>query len=126
MTEDCVAAPRKIAHADLRLAEREDVESRWIARSRDRWDVRQGPFSRTALERAPRRAWTLLVQGVNHHVAAADRMLRAFSFIPQARLDDIMVSYAVPGGGVGPHLDSYDVFLLQSGGSRIWRSWPRP
>ena len=69
----------------------------------------------------PARNWTLLVQGVNLHDAAADALLRRFSFLPYARLDDLMVSYAAPGGGVGPHFDSYDVFLLQGFGRRRWR-----
>ncbi len=69
----------------------------------------------------PARAWTLLVQGVNLHVKAADALLRRFRFLPYARLDDLMVSYAAPGGGVGPHLDAYDVFLLQGFGRRRWR-----
>ena len=72
----------------------------------------------------PARDWTLLVQGVNLHVAAADALLRRFAFIPYARLDDLMVSYAAPGGGVGPHVDSYDVFLLQGEGRRRWRDQP--
>jgi len=73
------------------------------------------------------RNWTLLVNGINHHVAGAERLLRRFSFLPQARLDDVMVSYAAPGGGVGPHFDSYDVFLVQASGRRIWRiARPRP
>jgi 50S ribosomal protein L16 3-hydroxylase len=80
-----------------------------------------GPFSQTSLEKAAPRNWTLLVNGVNHHAEAAERLLRRFAFIPQARLDDIMVSYAAPGGGVGPHFDSYDVFLVQGAGRRIWR-----
>lgn len=105
----------------FRLAGRDDVESRLVQRQRGRWSLVHGPVGMTQLRRMPVRDWTLLVQGVNHHVAAADRLLRSFAFIPHARLDDVMVSYAVPGGGVGPHLDSYDVFLLQSGGSRIWR-----
>ena len=62
-----------------------------------------------------------LVNGVNLHVAAADELLRRFAFMPQARLDDVMVSYATPGGGVGPHVDRYDVFLLQGPGRRRWR-----
>jgi 50S ribosomal protein L16 3-hydroxylase len=61
------------------------------------------------------------VQGVNLHVVAADALLRRFDFIPYARLDDLMVSYAAPGGGVGAHVDSYDVFLLQGSGRRRWR-----
>ena len=69
----------------------------------------------------PARNWTLLVQGVNLHSGAADALLRRFSFVPYARLDDLMVSYAVPGGGVGPHFDSYDVFLLQGSGRRRWK-----
>jgi len=69
----------------------------------------------------PARDWTLLVQGVNLHDDDADRLLRRFAFIPYARLDDLMASYAAPGGGVGPHYDSYDVFLLQGYGRRRWR-----
>jgi 50S ribosomal protein L16 3-hydroxylase len=63
----------------------------------------------------------LLVQSVNLHLAEADALLRRFDFIPYARLDDLMVSVAAPGGGVGPHVDSYDVFLLQGTGRRRWR-----
>jgi 50S ribosomal protein L16 3-hydroxylase len=70
---------------------------------------------------AGRGAWSLLVNGVNLQVGEADRLLRSFDFIPQARLDDVMISYAVPGGGVGPHFDSYDVFLVQGAGRRLWR-----
>ena len=101
----------------LALSSRPDVESRLVRRSGARWSVVQGPLSRTAL----RRNSTLLVQGVNLHLAAADRLLRMFSFLPQARLDDVMVSWAAPGGGVGPHFDSYDVFLVQGAGRRVWR-----
>ncbi len=103
------------------LAARSDVESRLVRRSGMRWQVTHGPIARPLLDRCGRSNWTLLVSGVNLHVAAADRLLRRFAFIPQARLDDVMVSYAVPGGGVGPHFDSYDVFLLQGGGRRRWR-----
>jgi 50S ribosomal protein L16 3-hydroxylase len=101
----------------LRLAARQDVESRLVRRRGARWQVAHGPFARTALQRNA----TLLVQGVNLHLAAADRLLRRFSFLPQARLDDVMVSWAAPGGGVGPHFDSYDVFLVQGAGRRLWR-----
>ena len=80
-----------------------------------------GPFRRSDFRALPERNWTLLIQGVNLHVPAADALLRRFSFVPYARLDDLMVSYAAPGGGVGPHFDSYDVFLLQGKGQRRWR-----
>lgn len=103
------------------LAARDDVESRLVQRVRGRHTLREGPFARTDLRRMPPRGWTLLVQGVNLHVDAADALLRRFAFIPYARLDDLMVSYAAPGGGVGPHFDSYDVFLLQAAGHRRWR-----
>jgi 50S ribosomal protein L16 3-hydroxylase len=100
-----------------RLAARADVESRLVRRRGARWSVAYGPLGCTAL----RRDSTLLVSGVNLHLEAADRLLRAFDFLPQARLDDVMVSWAAPGGGVGPHFDSYDVFLVQAAGRRVWR-----
>jgi 50S ribosomal protein L16 3-hydroxylase len=105
----------------LELATREDLESRLVQRQGRRWQVRHGPFDRRELQRLPRSGWTLLVQGVNHALPAAQHLLDGFSFIPYARLDDLMVSYAPPGGGVGPHFDNYDVFLLQGEGRRRWR-----
>jgi 50S ribosomal protein L16 3-hydroxylase len=104
-----------------RLAAREGVDARLVRRSGARWRVEHGPIAPARLARAGRANWTLLVNGVNLYDAAADRLLRRFDFVPQARLDDVMVSYAVPGGGVGPHYDSYDVFLLQGAGRRVWR-----
>ena len=104
----------------LALATRPDVESRLVQRLRGAWRVRAGPFSRRELDRLPSSGWTLLVQGLNHEVSGADALLRLFRFVPHARLDDVMVSYAAPGGGVGPHFDSYDVFLLQGPGRRRW------
>lgn len=100
------------------LAGRADVESRIVERRGGRWDTRQGPFVGVSLEKTNS---TLLVSGVNLHLPAADALLQRFAFVPQARLDDVMVSYATPGGGVGPHVDSYDVFLLQGPGRRLWR-----
>jgi 50S ribosomal protein L16 3-hydroxylase len=99
------------------LARRDDVESRIVQRHGNRRDTQHGPFTRIKPQRS---GWTILVNGVNHHVAAADELLRRFSFVPQARLDDVMVCYATPGGGVGPHVDSYDVFLIQGRGRRRW------
>jgi 50S ribosomal protein L16 3-hydroxylase len=81
--------------------------------------LKNGPFAELPLDQ--KKAWTLLVQGVNLHDRAADALLRRFNFIPNARLDDLMISYARDGGGVGPHFDSYDVFLLQAHGKRRWQ-----
>ena len=103
------------------LAAREDVESRLIAREGKSWRMQRGPFARRALPPLKQPAWTLLVQGVDLHEPAAHALLHGFSFLPAARLDDLMISWASDGGGVGPHFDSYDVFLLQAQGQRRWR-----
>ena len=105
----------------IALAGRDDVESRLVVRERGRYTLAHGPFRRSHFRSLPSRGWTLLVQGLNLHSDAADTLLRRFAFLPYARLDDLMASYAVPGGGVGPHYDSYDVFLLQGRGRRRWR-----
>ncbi|HKB54176.1 MAG TPA: cupin domain-containing protein [Ramlibacter sp.] len=103
------------------LAQREQVESRLVAQAGESWRLRRGPFTRRALPPLARPRWTLLVQGVDLHDARAHDLLARFRFVPQARLDDLMISYASDGGGVGPHFDSYDVFLLQAQGRRHWR-----
>jgi 50S ribosomal protein L16 3-hydroxylase len=111
------------------LAAQDDVESRLVQQAEPgsaavggpSWQLRQGPFPRRALPALKRLGWTLLVQGLDLHCDAARRMLDAFRFVPAARLDDLMLSYASEGGGVGPHLDSYDVFLLQVHGRRRWQ-----
>ncbi len=103
------------------LASSDDVESRLVDRSNGSWRVRSGPLPRRSLPPVQRPGWTLLVQGLDLHVATARAMLDRFRFLPDARLDDLMVSWASAGGGVGPHLDSYDVFLLQVQGRRRWR-----
>jgi 50S ribosomal protein L16 3-hydroxylase len=108
------------ARALVALAARDDVESRIVERRGRRYGTQHGPFRKVNVRK---NNWTLLVSGVNLHEPAADALLRRFAFIPQARLDDVMVSYATPGGGVGPHVDSYDVFLLQGPGRRRWRIW---
>ncbi len=105
----------------VELAGRDDCESRLLLRAGGRWTVEHGPFARRYLSRLPQRNWTLLVQGVDLFLPAARRLLSRFDFIPYSRLDDLMVSYAPPGGGVGPHFDSYDVFLLQGPGQRRWK-----
>lgn len=103
------------------LVARDDVESRLLRRAGEGWALRHGPFARRALPRLCDPDWTLLVQGVDLHDDAARDLLERFRFIPDTRLDDVMVSYATAGGGVGPHFDSYDVFLLQAHGRRRWR-----
>ena len=103
------------------LAARDDVESRLITHGKQGWKMRQGPLPRRALPPLTQREWSLLVQGVDLHSDAAHALLQQFRFIPEVRLDDLMVSYATDGGGVGPHFDSYDVFLLQAHGRRRWR-----
>jgi len=104
-----------------KLAASDEVESRLVILDGKQWTLEQGPFSRKRRATLPDRDWTLLVQGLNLHLPAADALLRRFNFLPYARLDDVMVSLAAPGGGVGPHFDSYDVFLLQGMGTRRWK-----
>jgi 50S ribosomal protein L16 3-hydroxylase len=103
------------------LADLDDVESRLITHFRNTWNLEHGPFAPDELPSLKKREWTLLVQGANLHDARAHALMNRFRFIPDARLDDLMISYATDGGGVGPHFDSYDVFLLQVEGKRRWR-----
>jgi 50S ribosomal protein L16 3-hydroxylase len=110
-------SPRQV----LALAGSRDAVARLVQRRGSRWSVEHGPIPAARFKQLPRRAWTVLVQDANHFSAAADALLGRFDFIPHARIDDVMVSYAAPGGGVGPHVDSYDVFLLQGRGRRRWR-----
>lgn len=110
-------SPREL----MRLACRDDAQSRLVLRRGRSWELRHGPFRAADFRALPARGWSLLVQEVNHFLSAAERLLACFAFIPHARLDDLMVSYAPDGGGVGPHFDSYDVFLLQGPGRRRWR-----
>ncbi len=102
------------------LAEREEVESRLIRHGKTGWSLRHGPLPRRSLPSLKQPAWTLLVQGVDLHHEGIHALLRQFRFLPDARLDDLMISYASDGGGVGAHFDSYDVFLLQAQGRRRW------
>jgi 50S ribosomal protein L16 3-hydroxylase len=106
------------------LAGQEGVESRLVSLGQRGWKLQRGPFARRSLPAVTQARWTLLVQGVDLHVDAAHALVQQFGFVPQARVDDLMVSWASDGGGVGPHFDSYDVFLLQAEGRRRWR-WGR-
>jgi 50S ribosomal protein L16 3-hydroxylase len=126
VVRDALADPGLVASPDdvRTLACTGGVESRLVLRTGEAWSLRHGPFARRALPSARRAAWTLLVQGVDLHLDAARALLERFRFVPDARLDDVMLSYATDGGGVGPHVDSYDVFLLQVRGRRRWRVGP--
>jgi len=112
-------APPLNPEALFALAAQEEVEARLICHFDQQWQMQDGPFA--ALPARSQSGWTLLVQGVNLHDRAADALLRRFRFVPDARLDDLMISFATDGGGVGPHFDSYDVFLLQAHGRRRWQ-----
>jgi 50S ribosomal protein L16 3-hydroxylase len=106
------------------LARRSDAVSRLVLEHpgrRSRWERHDGPFDRLSARALPKERWTLLVHGVESLVPGGWELLRAFSFIPAARIDDLMVSYAAPGGSVGAHVDRYDVFLLQGPGRRRWQ-----
>ena len=104
------------------LAGQEGVEARLIQHQGEQgWTLRHGPFARRALPALHTPHWTVLVQGVDLYHEGVHALLQKFRFVPDARLDDLMISYASDGGGVGPHFDSYDVFLLQAHGRRRWR-----
>ena len=101
------------------LAARDDVESRLVTAFDGDWKLKHGPVARLPAMSKP--GWTLLVQGLDQQLPAARELLERFRFVPDARLDDLMLSVASDGGGVGPHFDSYDVFLIQLAGRRRWR-----
>lgn len=106
------------------LASCEDVQSRMVIQDSagpQGWHLKHGPFGRRALPPLKRPGWTLLLQGIDLHHDAVHDLMNRFRFVPDGRLDDLMISYATDGGGVGPHFDSYDVFLLQAQGRRRWR-----
>ncbi len=109
------------------LALEMDVESRLVIQNpmagtdKNNWQLEHGPFPENRFETLPQTHWTLLVQAVDHLLPEFAALLRQFEFVPRWRLDDIMVSYAVDQGSVGPHFDYYDVFLLQAEGVREWK-----
>ena len=104
------------------LACEPDVESRLVIKTRKKhgWRVRHGPFTTKDFRTLPDKNWTLLVQDTDKHLPELADFLAHFRFIPNWRIDDLMVSYAADGGSVGPHVDAYDVFLLQVQGRRRW------
>ncbi len=105
----------------IELACGEDVQARLVTQPRGKFALQHSPFEPEDFAHFGKTKWTVLVQGVNHYLPEAAELLKEFNFIPHARLDDLMVSYAPRGGGVGPHFDSYDVFLLQGLGHRRWQ-----
>ncbi len=105
----------------IELSQREDAESRLIAFTGEGWTLQDGPLSRRQYAAVKNTKWTVLVQDTQHFSMEAHELLARFNFVPHARIDDLMVSYAVAGAGVGPHFDSYDVFLLQGAGRRRWQ-----
>ena len=110
-------SPREV----LALAATPEAASRLVRRRGAAWSLEHGPFAASRFKQLPRRDWTVLVQDTNHFSRRADELLARFDFIPHARIDDVMVSYAVPGGSVGPPGASYEVFLLQGHGRRRWQ-----
>ncbi len=104
------------------LACEENVESRIVMQdaANKEWELTHGPFNEDTFSNLPSSHWTLLVQAVDHWMPEAAKFLELFTFIPRWRIDDLMISYASDGGGVGPHYDNYDVFLVQTNGKRKW------
>lgn len=108
------------------LALEESVESRLITGGdAGDWQARSGPFTEADFAALPASNWTLLLQSVDHYLTETSLLLDSFNFLPAWRIEDIMISYAAKGGGVGPHFDHYDVFLIQTAGTRRWRLGPR-
>lgn len=104
------------------LALEEEVESRLVLEhGAHPWELRRGPFAEDTFSQLPERDWTLLVQAVDQFVPEVADLLKDFGFLPSWRIDDLMISFAAPGGSVGPHFDNYDVFLLQAEGQRRWK-----
>ncbi|KJS05789.1 MAG: cupin [Gammaproteobacteria bacterium BRH_c0] len=104
------------------LALEEEIESRIVIRDGNSgpWELHQGPFTEDTFSTLPKSPWTLLVQAVDLWVPEVRDLIDRFDFLPRWRMDDIMISYANDGGGVGPHFDYYDVFLIQAEGTREW------
>jgi 50S ribosomal protein L16 3-hydroxylase len=121
---DCALEPDELAG----LACEAEVESRLVLEKdgASPWELRHGPFAEQSFQNLPDSHWTLLVQDVDKHLPPVARLLDHFRFLPDCRLDDVMVSYAADQGSVGPHIDDYDVFLYQAQGKRRWKIHQRP
>ncbi len=107
------------------LACEPEADARLVFTKRETWALKSGPFRERDFTSLPARDWTLLVQGVDQWVPGVRDLLKSVAFVPSWRVDDVMISYATPNGGVGPHFDYYDVFLVQGLGSRIWKTGQR-
>jgi 50S ribosomal protein L16 3-hydroxylase len=103
------------------LACEEEVESRLVIQINHNWKLEHGPFPESRFSKLGKKNWTLLVQAVDHYVPEVAALIEPFRFVPNWRIDDVMVSYAADAGGVGPHFDQYDVFLIQGLGKRRWQ-----
>ncbi|MDU6412607.1 MAG: cupin domain-containing protein [Yersiniaceae bacterium] len=101
------------------LAMENEVDSRLVSHEAGKWQVGHGPFA--SFDHLGETNWSLLVQAVDHWHEPSAALMRPFRHIPDWRMDDLMISFSVPGGGVGPHLDQYDVFIIQGTGRRRWR-----
>lgn len=101
------------------LAMEAEVDSRLVSHTNGQWQASNGPFEH--FDNLGETGWSLLAQAVNHWHAPSAELVCPFRVLPDWRLDDLMISFSVPGGGVGPHIDQYDVFIIQGMGSRRWR-----
>lgn len=104
------------------LACEDEVDARLVFTRKNTWELKSGPFTERDFTSLPARNWTLLVQAVDQWVPGVKKLLGSVPFLPNWRIDDVMISYATPNGGVGPHFDYYDVFLVQGAGSRLWKT----
>ncbi|MGF1690575.1 JmjC domain-containing protein [Photobacterium kagoshimensis] len=104
------------------LAMEDEVDSRYIAQHGEEWEVKHGPLT---FDDVPEDHWSFIVQAANHWHEGAARLIAPFRQLPSWLMDDLMISYSTPGGGVGPHIDQYDVFITQGSGKRHWRVGPK-
>ncbi|MEZ8823053.1 cupin domain-containing protein [Vibrio amylolyticus] len=103
------------------LTMEEEVDSRYVSNMNDEWKAEHGPFSEQKLTQLPESQWQLIVQAANHWHEGCAELTKAFEALPQWLFDDLMICYSAIGGGVGPHIDQYDVFIIQGSGKRRWR-----